>query len=343
VLNDKRGDLLTRAMAGMDKSPYNKIIFYMISVDINQDMHARKAPKETKDAQFKTTLDLLRDALDADAFKPNETMALLYRLDSDAGEYLFAGHATQFCDILKASKKVPQWVAEYYDGKRYIQDAWKARGGDWASTVTPEGWKGFADNLAQARIHLVKSWELNQACPRAAARMIEVAMCESEHNDTMRKWFDRSVAAQMDYMPAYAQLRWGLRPRWLGSAQELLRFGTECMRTGRYDTGVPYEYVLAVKDISSDSDDKGAIFSDPKINKNVTDVINAYLDNKQNSLDHKYLHAMAAVVAYKVGKLDVAKQHMEAINYNVKGWSRDLGAFVNFPAMLAEIRDYKPQ
>lgn len=343
VLDDPRRDLYSRAIAGMDKSPYNKIISYMASVAINKDLDTQKAPQETQDAQFKITLGLLRAALEMDAFQPNETDALLYRLDSTAGEILFSKHGAEVCDILKASAKVPPWVAEYYEGKRHIDEAWKARGDDWAGTVKAEGWKGFADHLAQARIHLVKSWKLNPANPRAATQMIAVAMGESERTDTMRNWFDRAVAAQMDYMKAYSKMRFGLRPRWLGSIKEMLSFGGECMRTGRYDTGVPYEYVLAVKDASEDLDDNGAILADPKINQNLLEVFTAYLNNNQNTLNHKYVRAMAAIAAYKGGKLDVAKQHMEAIDYDLKSWQDDLGRFVDIPVMLTEIRDYKPK
>ena len=341
VLGEPRRDLYSKAMAGIVKSPYNKIIFYMASVAIDRDLDALKAPQETRDAQFKTTLGLLRAALETDAFKPNETDALLYRLDSTSGEFLFSKHGAEVCNILKASAKVPPWVAEYCEGKRHVDEAWRSRGTDWAGKVKPEGWKGFADHLAEARIHLVKSWKLNPANPRAATEMIAVAMGESERTDTMRNWFDRAVAAQMDWPRAYSKMRWGLRPRWLGSIEEMLSFGEECVRTGRYDTGVPYEYVLTVKDASVDSDDKGAILADPKINEKLLEVLTAYLGNDQNTLDHKYVRAMAAIVAYKGGKLDVAKQHMEAIGYNVKAWSDEFGKFVEIPVMVAEIRDYK--
>ena len=109
------------------------------------------------------------------------------------------------------------------------------------------------------------------------------------------------------------------------------------MRTGRYDTGVPYEYVLAVKDASTDLADKGAILADAKINQNLTNVLNGYFTTP-NALDQKYLHAMAAIVAYKGGKLDVARQHLQKIDYDVKKWSAELGRIVDIPTMISEVQ-----
>jgi hypothetical protein len=340
VAGDARLDLYGRGLAGLEKSQYNKFIGYMTAVAVNQSLDAQKAPEEKQEIQFKITLDLLRAALQTDAFLPEEFVALVYRLDSKAGAVLFSKHATDVCAILRASPKVPLWVTEYYDGKREIDEAWKARGKDFANAVQPEGWKGFDEHLALARTHLVKSWKLNPAFPRAAAAMIKVAMGEETETEPMRTWFDRAVAAQLDYMPAYASMRWGLRPRWKGSVEAMTAFGEECLRTGRYDTAVPFEYVLAMKDVSGELEDKGAIFANPKVNGKLLEALNGYLASPDHGLDRKYLRAMAALVAYKGGKLDVAKKHLEEIDYNVKSWTNEFGRYVDVAAMVAELRKH---
>jgi len=62
--------------------------------------------------------------------------------------------------------------------------------------------------------------------------MIAVAMAgEAEPSETPRVWFDRAVAAQFDYYEAYSSLLWSLRPRWLGSHEEMYDFGLECLAT----------------------------------------------------------------------------------------------------------------
>jgi hypothetical protein len=302
-------------------------------------MAEKKAPKAEQDAQFQVTLGLLREALRTDAFRPDETVALLYRLDSHSGDFLFADHAAEVCEILKSSPKVPNYVVEYYEGKRHVNEAWKARGDGYAPEVTPEGWKGFAEHLAQARVHLVKSWNLQPAVPRAATLMIKVAMGEEEKIDSMRMWFDRNAAAQLDFVPAYANMRWGLRPRWRGSLEQMVSFGEECARTGRYDTPVPYEYVLVMKDVTTDLNDRGAVFAQPQVNEKLLTVLNAYIDKPGHfQLNTPYIHAMAAIVAYRGGKKAEAKQHMEAINWNVKSWSEEFNKYVDLQAMIADLR-----
>jgi hypothetical protein len=101
----------------MEKSPYNKFILYMASLRMNVDLDANKAPQEAQDAQFKITLGHLRIALQTDAFKKDETDALLYRLDSNSAKLLLSKRGGEVCDILRTSKPIPPWIVEYYEGK----------------------------------------------------------------------------------------------------------------------------------------------------------------------------------------------------------------------------------
>ena len=83
--------------------------------------------------------------------------------------------------------------------------------------------------------------------------MIAVAM-GGESEQSPQDWFDTVVAAQLDYLPAYGQMRWALRPRWGGSHEELYAFGCRAADTRRYDTMVPFELVLALNDIDEELD-----------------------------------------------------------------------------------------
>ena len=58
----------------------------------------------------------------------------------------------------------------------------------------------FEENLAIAEKHFVKAWEINPKLPEAPAAMISVAMATG---GDARQWFDRAVAAEMDYVAAY--------------------------------------------------------------------------------------------------------------------------------------------
>jgi hypothetical protein len=148
---------------------------------------------------------------------------------------------------LAAQPGADPWLQDMLAGENAITAAWKARGNGWASSVSEEGWQGFADGLVKARQHLTKAWKLHPHYPEAPTRMIQVVMGEDDSSgETVRLWFDRAVSGQLDYMPAYDQLVWALLPRWGGSLEEVYDFGVECLATKRFDTDVPLRYYNAV-------------------------------------------------------------------------------------------------
>lgn len=259
VLGNSPPELNTRALAALENSRYNPFIGYITAARVNARLAAQKAPQADQEAQFRITLDYLRAALRTELLHANEFVVLAYWLDSGVGDLLFKRCGAEVCYILQTSPGIPAWGVDYFEGKRHLNEAWKARGDGPNDKVTPEGWQGFRDHLAQARVHFVDSWKAEPTAPLAATQMILVAMGEEGQIDSQRLWFDRAVAAQMDYMLTYANMRWSLRPRFGGSIEAMLSFGEECMRTGRYDTTVPYEYVLAVQDASTELFDRGAI------------------------------------------------------------------------------------
>lgn len=112
-----------------------------------------------------------------------------------------------------------------------ITAAWNRRGGGYADTVQPEGWKGFGEYLEQARKHLEKAYELNHNEYAACSFMITVEMgigCE----ETMNLWFSRAVEILPDYWHAYSKRAWGMHPRWGGNEDELILFLDEMVNKG---------------------------------------------------------------------------------------------------------------
>lgn len=149
-------------------------------------------------------------------------------------------------DILMNDPKVPKWFGLYSDGNVHIDEAWAARGGGWASSVTDEGWTGFNDHLSQARESLTKAWTLRPDLPEAARKMIEVAKGDSHSRKEAREWFNRSIAARIDYCEAYNSYIHCLTPRWGGSVGRLQSFANECLQTDRFDTCMPWYGVAPV-------------------------------------------------------------------------------------------------
>jgi len=311
-----------RGLAAFDKaltlfpgSSYPKFIWCLAAANAGRAAHSLNANAEQLKGRDELTLKYLEGGLGDGSFVSSEMAALRWRFDAGSFQDLLSRNGPRVADVIDTAPKVDPWVKEYVKGYEFVEEAWQSRGADWANKVTPEGWHGFAESLALARTHLVESWTENPHDPAAAAEMVEVCMGESEAKDTMRTWFDRSVAADFDFMPAYNHLRWGLRPRWLGNAAELTVFGRECASTGRYDTCVPDERVAVALDICEDSADHGAPLENEQTAGEVLGVLDKYLEQADAPIDTALAHTLWAIVAHKSGRMDEAKRQLAAIGF----------------------------
>ncbi|MDB5324342.1 MAG: hypothetical protein JWN40_5973 [Phycisphaerales bacterium] len=124
-------------------------------------------------------------------------------------------------------------------GEFYTKWAWQARGGGFAGTVTPEGWKTMADRLAVAQAALEEAWTLDPTNCDAATRMLTVELGQGQGRDRMELWFKRATEANPDNNRAYQDKLYYVEPKWHGSPEEMLRFGRECVKQGRFLTKAP--------------------------------------------------------------------------------------------------------
>ncbi len=158
-------------------------------------------------------------------------------------------------EAIRERKNVDPWLLKMFEGAAEKENAWNERGTSWASEVTDEGWKGFHAHLDQARTALTEAWEMRPDRPEAAALLIHVAMGGgSKSGEKEVDWFNRAVAAQMDYAPAFHAMFTALRPRCGGSRQTLETFGLKCLETGRFDTFVPLFYLRAPRGVAQETE-----------------------------------------------------------------------------------------
>jgi hypothetical protein len=217
------------------------------------------------DVMLDLTIDFLAEAFAPGDFTDEDGEYLAHvigvRLAVNAHELL----APRLLEVYQKSA-LPEWVKHYAVGKTEIQIAWRARGNGMGPSVTAEGWKGFGEHLAIAGRELKKAWQLKPDRPEAATEMIGVAMAGyPEEGDDMRAWFDRAIAAQMDYPWAYEKMTYGLRPRWSGSLDQMLAFGISCARTGRYDTKIPNTFTNVLGQIALDLPDYRPLLKLPEV------------------------------------------------------------------------------
>lgn len=294
---------------------YSRFLLFLAAANLGKSLQDRKAAAAEIAAVDRIALDALRQGLNSDSFQPDEAVALRWRLDAPSADSLFRRRPVEMIAIFEKANALPEWVRELGQGRGYLAAAWEARTDGWSSEVTEQGWEGWKRNLAKARQHFGRSWELNPKDPTAATWMIEVSMGDGAGKKEMRAWFDRAVTAQMDYFDAYRSFIWALRPRWSGSHEEMLMFADEFLRTGRFDTCVPFYYFKVVADIASEESDAKAIYERPKIAGNLKLVLDTYLATRDSPVSVSYAHTVSAILDFKAGNLAGAKAHMAAIQF----------------------------
>ena len=148
-------------------------------------------------------------------------------------------------------------------------------GGDTADAVSEAGWEKFGEHMKRARDLLVAAWRTQPDRPEPASHMIAVAMA-GHADESPRVWFDRAVAAEMDYPPAYLNLSNSLLPRWGGSPQEMVRFGLDCLRTQRFDTRVPLQLFTQVLAVENETGRTDRFWRNPQVYAKLTEMFDGY-------------------------------------------------------------------
>ncbi|MGE5608523.1 MAG: hypothetical protein ACM359_04670 [Bacillota bacterium] len=224
-------------------------------------------------------------------------------------------HHRYLYEAVQKMENADPWLVQMIGGNYHITAAWSARGKGLASTVTDEGWRRFHEHLAEARKCLRKAHELQPTYPEAACRMIAVAMGDGDTlGENPRDWFDKAVAAEFDYIPAYNAMFWALRPRWGGSHEQMYRLGLECLQTGRFDTMVPYQLLRALNDINEERGYDYACFAQPGVFENVADLLTRYAEaDKSPANAHR---SSLVALAFRLGKFEEAKKVLDDLGGN---------------------------
>ena len=273
---------------------------------------------------------LLKDALSDGSIRPGDQAEIADVLLVNWGNGFFHRNAAMIPKIAHDAGKPYQWLALVLEGERQIDLAWEARGNGWASTVTPEGWKGFHEHLVEARRNLTRAWELRPDLPLAASRMMTVALGSSDITE-MRQWFDRAIAAQVDYPGVWKSMRWGLRPRWHGSHDAMLAFGVMAANTRRYDTDVPRNLLDSITELEWDMELPFGehIYGREDIWPHLREMYEGYIAEPKQAECADGWRSSYSIAAFLAGKYDVARTQLEAIGWqpwriNLVNWGRDL-------------------
>ncbi|MCE5238771.1 hypothetical protein LLH23_09805 [bacterium] len=259
------------------------------------------------------------DAADKKYFGPYEQSALWADL-TDIMESDFRRSQAVVVKALKDRPNTDPWLLNMAWGQHCKDYAWVNRGTGWAQDVKPQQWEQFGKYSQLARGYYEKAYAVHPEYPEPASAMICIVnSAGGRGTETERQWFDRCVAAQLDYSGAYYGMLNSLLPRWGGSHEAMLAFGQECLATGRFDTDVPFMYSEAVDYIANrDRDD--TVWRQPEVFDGLRQCFEGYIAVSEKSpypVDRdkvKDFRTRLAVKAYQTGNMDVARQQLDALH-----------------------------
>lgn len=329
---DERLHLMRDAARALNLSPYpanRSAIAWLRVVMIDVAEHGRVDPGEADQAIARLVAWL--KSLPAEEVGALPALDEVFRgafldervLDHGVGDRLLAA---------LADPSVPAWWSETLRGRVHIQLAWMARGCGWADTVTPAGWKGMAEHLAQARTLLTSAWNRRHDRSMPASAMITVAMGGDTQAGDCLAWFEKAVSAQMDDGEAYDGLNTALMPRWGGSHEAMLALGNAAAATKRYDTRVPWRLIVQVEAIWSDAHELSELrptILDAGVYARCGAVLDGYMavrDRAAQESNRAYYASVRAVLAFMCGlngeglhQLDAIKGHELPSAFRVLG------------------------
>ncbi len=226
-----------------------------------------------------------------------------------------------------------EWAKQTMLARLEIEYAWKIRGRDWASEVSEDGFKGFAEHLELASAHARKAHGLKTDRPEAAADMITILMGQEAPKEELRDWFDRATQAQFDYLPAYRHLLNACSEKWGGSQAQVLMLGRRFAETGRYDTEVPDLLFDACLMITTEVANARAVFSHPLVKDAV--VTFARSRSQSKSAAQQENSDRAAVAAWLAGEDRMAAEMLKKTGWEISLSARQSlnGLFTHADAM----------
>jgi hypothetical protein len=272
---------------------------------------------------------LLREALEEDGVPGLvllEAMTHIWRNHPESWRDGECGYQKIALEAEGAKKNRAAFLA--FKGEFFITHAWNARGGDWASKVSDEGWKLFHHRLGVAAEALEESWKADPRNPGTPARMLKVALGHEATRNNLQTWIKRSLEASPNNREAINNLIWFLAPRWFGSNEDLLRTGRQYFEQARKDHLDPamalvlihaHETIVMPGSFSEENSGDAAVYaeeywkSDP-VWKDISRVFEWIL---QEQPDSAYYRSLYASWACKAGRWTVAREQFEKLGDRV--------------------------
>lgn len=181
--------------------------------------------------------------------------------------------------MLAQSSRLDPWLPKILAAVSAKDEAWRARGGGWASSVTEEGWREFRNNTTAAH-------DLFAEARRLHPDFTDGSFAEAQTHGGDTEWLDALFSRMTDrrldeYSLYHAYAFFALYPRWGGSTEMMERFADICYATGRHDTMITAMYAELQMEIAYE---KGVpiedYFADKKRLDRFLEVCDAQVTNR---------------------------------------------------------------
>jgi hypothetical protein len=222
-----------------------------------------------------------------------------------------------FYKRIRGVKNASPYVVSILEGGYHISKAWKARGTGWANTVTKSGWKGMREHLGYARDILTKAYNSHPKLPYAQTLMLTVTM-GSGGKVSLEEWFQRGIDAHVEYNKVYSDYRYTISNRWGGSQNKQIYWALKLLETKRFDTRIPYQFLLTMQYIAKDS----TLYKDRRTfyaNNDVRALIFKYYDMRNEAIkkDEKWHKSCKAIHAWLGYDYKTANKYFDEVDKNI--------------------------
>lgn len=335
-LDNQRGaeKYLVAAVEGLPDSEYPPHLLGSVASRLARFLEVWERPDEAR-VYHQIAVNAFIRAAEAE---PDEFFAqrvLVNRFELQLDEYLPLDIAKTFIEGLQLVGGLNACTLNTCMGIYHCKAGWDARGKGFANTVGEDGWDIFANEQEKARSYLVKAHELDPSRPEAATVMIKVAMAgHAGPGESERSWFDKAVAAQMDWPSAYSRILWSMRPRWGGSHEQMFEFGLECARTERFDTQVPYKLIKVLMDIDREEKYSRRFWRLNRVDQIAIPVLDQLASDPTQTHNMQAYRTIQAGIFWALDKFDDAKRMLDLIDSDLKS-----GTLQNLRMSRREILD----
>jgi hypothetical protein len=124
--------------------------------------------------------------------------------------------------------------------------AWKARGSDFANTVSKQMHELFEERISRAHKILLQMPDDVERCPGYYNIMQRIALAQSWERELVDKLFETAIKAEPTYTSFYFAQLYHLMPQWYGKKGEWLTFAkTAADRVGGEEGDILYARMIA--------------------------------------------------------------------------------------------------